>query len=169
MKIDGFTGKSSLESALTDLTALELSIQQSEAKMNAKINDVKEKYEIETFPVRTRADEIKLEIEAFCLQNKKEFEKKKSMEFTSGVVGFRTTTPKVATLNRKYTFKTALELVKRVFKKQYIRAKEELDKEAILADYSAKKVDDQKLSAVGLRVDQEENFYIEPKLETLNR
>jgi len=169
MKIKQFTGSSkySLESALTDLAFYQAEIEKKEAMMNSKINLLKEKFEMETGEIRGKSEELRKEIEAFCLSNKDEFKKKKSFEFPSGIVGFRTATPKVSTLNRKYTFKTVLELVKRIFPGQYIRTKEELDKEVVLADYSQKKIDDTKLASVGLRIEQEENFYIEPKYERL--
>lgn len=169
MKIKQFTGsnKYSLESALTDLAFYESEVQKKEARMNSKINLLKEKFEMETGDIRGKAEEIRKEIEAFCLANKDEFKKKKSFEYPSGIVGFRTATPKVSTLNRKYTFKTALELVKRIFPGLYVRTKEELDKEVMLAEYAQKKLDDTKLASVGLRIEQDENFYIEPKYERL--
>ncbi|GJQ32619.1 MAG: hypothetical protein HBSAPP04_14580 [Ignavibacteriaceae bacterium] len=169
MKIKAITGnqKYTLESALTDLAFYTTEVQKREAVLNLKITKLKEQFEQETADQRVKISDLQAEIEAFCKANQDEFKKKKSIEFPSGIVGFRTATPKISTLNRKYTFKTALELVKRIFPGSYVRQKEELDKEVMLADYSQKKLDDTKLASVGLRVEQEENFYVELKTERL--
>ncbi len=142
-------------------------IAKKEAEMNEKINKIKEDFEEKTKELRYVADILSSEINAFCEKNKADFEKTRSKEFQFGIIGFRTTPPKVTLLNRKYNIKTVLELVKKIYKKAYIRVKEEIDKEAILADYSAKKLDDGKLAGIGLKIDQDEQFYINPKYEEL--
>lgn len=169
MKIKAITGnqKYTLESAITDLAFYQTEISKKEALLNLKITKLKEVFEQDTADQRVKISDLEKEIEAFCKANADEFKKKKSLEFPNGIVGFRTATPKISTLNRKYTFKTALELVKRIFPGSYVRQKEELDKESMLADYGQKKLDDTKLAAVGLRIEQDENFYIELKTERL--
>lgn len=138
-----------------------------EAEMNEKINKIKQDFEEKTKEIRYATDTISSEINAFCLKNKTDFDKTRSKEFQFGVVGFRTSPPKVTLLNRKYNLKTVLELVKRIYKKAYVRVKEDLDKEAILADYAGKKIDDGKLAGVGLKIDQDEQFFITAKYEEL--
>lgn len=97
--------------------------------------------------------------------NPEEFGKKKSIVFAHGIVGFRTGTPKLKTLTRK-TWDTVLATLKGLaFGAAYIRIKEEIDKERILSDYAQDALVDSDLTTLGVRVVQEESFFVEPKLE----
>jgi phage host-nuclease inhibitor protein Gam len=156
-----------LEKALKEYAVNDVALAKKEAEMNQKINKIKEEFDEKTKELRYVIDTTSGEIEAFCNNNKKDFEKNRSKEYQFGTIGFRTSPPKVAILNRKYNTKTVLELIKRVFKSAYIRVKEDLDKESILADYSQKKLDDSKLASVGLKIDQDEQFYITAKYEEI--
>ncbi len=156
-----------------DLKLLELGkhesfIAKKEAEMNAKIQKIKEKFDQETEHARAAKLAIEKDLQTFCLLNKKEFADKRSRKLMHGVIGFRTGTPKVLLLNRKYNWKTVLELLKKVFPGKYVRTKEEPNKDAILADVAQQKLDDQQLAAVGLKVDQDEKFFVEIDWENLN-
>jgi len=154
-----------LEERLKEYAMNFATLHKKEAEMNERLNRIKEDFDEKTKDLRYAIDTLSTEISMFCTKNKKDFEKSRSKEYNFGVIGFRTTPPKVVVLNRKYSIKTVIELTKRLFQNTYIRIKEELDKEAILADYSQKKLDDEKLASIGLKVDQEEQFYINPKFE----
>lgn len=143
------------------LSKSESFIAKKEAEMNSKIQDVKKRFEEETAEARAQKTMLQSEIEAFCLMNKADFLKQRTVKLIHGSIGFRTNPPKVTLLNRKYNLATAIELLKRVFTGKYLRTKEEIDKETILADYASKQLDDQKLAGVGLKVDQEETFFTE--------
>lgn len=157
-----------LENGLYEIAFREAEIAKKEAVMNQKIQTIKESFDENTRTIRSEADLIRSDIKAFCIKNKFEFEKQRTIDFNVGSVGFRTNPPKVTLLNRKYNLKTALELTKRIFTGAYIRVKEEIDKESILADYSQKKITDEKLAGVGLKIDQDESFSIDIKWEKLN-
>jgi len=154
-----------LEERLKEYAMNFATLHKKEAEMNERLNRIKEDFDEKTKDLRYAIDTLSTEISMFCTKNKKDFEKSRSKEYNFGTIGFRTTPPKVAVLNRKYSIKTVIELTKRLFQNTYIRIKEELDKEAILADYSQKKLDDEKLASIGLKVDQEEQLYINPKFE----
>ena len=62
-------------------------------------------------------------------------------------------------LNRKWTWATVLEHLKGLGR--YVRTVEEVDKESI----KAAKMSDGELAGMGLRLDQKERFYIEPKAD----
>ncbi|HPN37203.1 MAG TPA: host-nuclease inhibitor Gam family protein [Melioribacteraceae bacterium] len=156
-----------LELQLKEYAVNYAALVKKEAEMNEKLNKIKQDYEEKTKELRYTTETIQGEINAFCTKNKSDFDKVRSKEFQFGTVGFRVNPPKVTLLNRKYNLKTVLELVKRLYKKAYVRVKEDLDKEAILADYAGKKLDDGKLAGVGLKVDQDEQFYIDAKYEEL--
>ncbi len=158
-----------LSVSLKELANAEANVAKQEALMNEKINKIKEDFEAKTKESRLIITQLEKEIESFALVNKKDFEKQRTKEFQFGSIGFRVAPPKVAFLNRKYNGKTVLELAKRVFGKAYVRSKEELDKESILADYSQKKLDDSKLAGIGLKIDQDDQFFYTTKYEEINQ
>jgi phage host-nuclease inhibitor protein Gam len=143
---------------LFELAQLQSAISKKEADMNSRIQKVKDKFDEETKDARAAKELLEKEISAFCLLNKAEFQKNRSKTLLFGKVGFRTTPPKVTQLNRKYTVATTIELLKKIFTGKFLRTKEEVDKEALLAAYASGELTDDKLAAVGLKVDQEDQF-----------
>lgn len=147
-----------VDDQLKKIAKLELTVCDKETVMNEKIQNLKAKYEADTMTQRSQLNELRKELEAFCLLNKNDFSTSKTKKYLFGEVSFRTNPPKVMQLNKKYSVQTSLELIKRLFKNQFVRQKEEIDKESILAAYSSKSLDDQQLAGVGLKIDQEETF-----------
>ena len=90
------------------------------------------------------------------------FSKRRSLETTHGVIGFRTGTPKLKT-RRGFTWAAALELV-REFLPSYIRTSEEVAKDKLLADRENEQLHPL-MQKCGIDVVQEESFYVEPKKE----
>jgi len=91
------------------------------------------------------------------------FGKLKSAASSLGLFGFRTGNPKLVLLNRKWKWDDVLSALKSLGKMDFIRTKEEPDKDAL------KKLSDEELAAIGLRIDQDEAFFIEPKREDPER
>jgi len=158
-----------LDAILLKLAGFETVIAKQEAAMNAKIQKIRDDFDQTTSEARKEKIILEQDIEIFCKSNKSEFEKTRSKDFVHGTLGFRFNTPKVGLLNRKATLKTAMELIKRIFEGKYVRNKEEINKELILADYAEKKIDDEKLAAVGLKIDQDETFYIAIKWDQIEQ
>ena len=99
--------------------------------------------------------------------NPQEFGKRKSIEFVSGLLGFRTGTPKVSLLSRAWNWdKVLAAIAERGF--QFLRVKEEVDKDSILAFHTGSsdkaEVEAKVLRPIGVKIVQEEAFYVEPKL-----
>jgi phage host-nuclease inhibitor protein Gam len=84
---------------------------------------------------------------------------RKSIQFVTGVLGFRTGTPKLALLG-KTTWDMALRAVMGLLP-NFVRNEPAIDKEAILAQRDELA---DFLPKVGLKVTQEEAFFIEPAL-----
>jgi len=108
-------------------------------------------------------------LRAWAESNPQEFHKgKKSVELLSGTLGFRTGTPKLALLSRAFTWEKVLELLRSISAwTTFVRTKDEVDKEGILAVASQAQDKDaftNDLKRVGLQVKQDETFFIEPKL-----
>ena len=108
-------------------------------------------------------------LRAWAESNPDQFPKsRKSIEMLSGTLGFRTGTPKLALLSRAFNWDKVLSLITAnpIFAFA-VRVKKEVDKEAILDSYgnSNSKADSAiDLQKVGLKVVQEESFFVEPKL-----
>lgn len=138
-----------------------LEVQQG--KMNAEVTAVKEKYENTISKLQEEKEEQFELLQYYAEENPELFADKKSIEFTHGTIGFRTGMPKLAT-RKGYKWPAIFELVKDKLKK-YIRIKEEVDKEALLADRNNL---GERLKEVGLEVVQDETFYVAPNLQDVS-
>lgn len=157
-----------LDQKLLELASCESVIKEEEAKMNQQMQELRDRFETKTAEARAKKEYLEKQISTFCVQQKHEFEKTRSKDLVHGTVGFRYNPPKVVLLNRKYNINTAIELLKRLFADLYVRRKEEINKEAILADYAGKKVNDEQLAGAGLKVDQGEEFFYDIKWDSLD-
>jgi phage host-nuclease inhibitor protein Gam len=111
--------------------------------------------------VATQTDALRAWAEA----NPDQFPKdRKSLQMSAGILGFRTGTPKLALLSRAWNWDKVLQAVQQ-WLPNFIRNKPEVDKEAILGQS-----DDlaEFLPRVGLKVVQDESFFIEPNLTDLD-
>lgn len=96
-----------------------------------------------------------------------EFNGKRSIETEYAVWGFRMGNPKLETLPG-WTWKKALEAVQALWlHTEWIRRKEELDRERILGDARGGMVGEKDLKSIGLEVVQAETFFVDPKREAL--
>lgn len=114
--------------------------------------------------IATKADALRVWAES----HPEEFPRgKKSIAFLAGTLGFRTGTPKLALLNRAWTWEKVLNALKlRTEFSIFVRTKEEVDKEKIL---TAKAMNaGLEIDIVGCKVTQDEAFFIEPNLTQTN-
>lgn len=148
------------ETAFAEYATADARAQQMTAKMDVEITRIREKYAAELQTLGEKRDEAFEKLQVFAENNRDEFGKKKSLEFAHGVIGFRTGTPKLKTL-RGFTWDAATKLIK-AFLPDYIRSKEEPAKDALLANREQLGGE---LAKVGLFVDQDEAFFVEPKKE----
>jgi phage host-nuclease inhibitor protein Gam len=156
------------DQTLLEIADCETQLQRAEAEMNEQIQKIRDEYEQNTHVVRAIKSSLEQEVERYCILNKTDFEKQRSKDLVHGTLGFRNTPPKVAPLNRKYKWDTVIELLAKVrFGKDFIRTKEEINKERVLAAYASKEIDDRKLASVGMKVDQSEEFFLKIKWEEI--
>lgn len=137
------------------------------AKITAEIElacaKIREKYAGKLAELEGEKEKAFDTLQAFAVENQPElFSKKKSLEMVHGVIGFRTGTPKLKTL-KGFTWASALNLVKE-FLPQFIRTTEEVAKDKLLADRAVDGMEEA-MAKCGIRVDQDETFYVEPKKE----
>jgi phage host-nuclease inhibitor protein Gam len=90
------------------------------------------------------------------------FSKKKSLQCTHGIIGFRIGTPKLKT-RKGFTWAAVLEVARTILP-SYIRTTEEVAKDRLLADRAIDGMAE-KMDRCGVVVVQEETFYAEPKTE----
>lgn len=103
-------------------------------------------------------------VQAWAEANPQEFGNRKSIDFPAGKVGFRTGTPKVKTL-AGWTFARVLEKLNSLtWGRAFVRVKEEIDKESLIAAHSQANLAPGELREIGVRIDQDEAFFIEPDL-----
>lgn len=136
------------------------------AAMDAEILALKEKYgpQLAVYDADLTARTEALQVWASA--HPEEFPKGlKSITFVGGRIGFRTATPSLVPLNRKWTWEKITRQVCSILP-NFIRNAPEVDREAILAQR-----DEEAIKAVlptcGLKVHQGESFYVEPDLTAL--
>ena len=152
---------------LLEIGKSESIVAKKEAEMNGKIQLIKDKYDKETEEERKQIEDYKKRVENFCNANKGDFIKQRSNPLPHGVVGFRNNPPKVVQLSKKWTVKSSLEMLKKLFNAKYVRSKDEMNKDIILADYASGVVNDSNLAAAGVRIDNDETFFIEINWDTI--
>ena len=131
-----------------------------EATMNLQLTAVREKFEAE---LATLADEIKTEtkrLRDWADSNPGLFGPARSIKLTHGTLGYRLGNWAVK-LIRGFKADRAIALAKNVLGPAYVRTKEELDKELILADRG--KLSPDTLAGCGIRLEQAEAFYATPE------
>ena len=132
--------------------------------MDTELQQVREKYEANLAELADFCATKTALVHAWAEANPEEFGKRKSIEFVHGTIGFRTGTPKLKTL-LKWKWDMVLHAVKNsTMFKEFVRVKEELAKELILAAVSQGKLSETDLRAIGCQVVQEESFFVDPKL-----
>jgi phage host-nuclease inhibitor protein Gam len=152
------------EEAFANYAAADARQQQLTSKMDVEITRIREKYQDDLADLQDKKTESFEIMQAYAMEHKDElFGKKKSLETVHGVFGFRMGTPKLKTL-KGFTWGAITNLLKE-FMPEYIRTSEEPAKDKLLADRELPEVSEM-FKKVGVYVDQDETFYVEPKKET---
>ena len=123
--------------------------------------------EVENPKIETISESISAKLllcEKFAITHRETlFGKLKSAASALGFFGFRTGNPTLKLLNKKWKWNDVVAALKSTGQFGFIRTKEEPDKDAL------KKLEPSELAVIGLRIDQDESFYIEPKREDPDR
>lgn len=137
-----------------------------EAKLNEELNRVKSKYKEQITELQEELEPQVEVLEVFAKEQQPNWGKKKSMDLLHTTIGFRTGTPKVDK-DKKFTWDAVVQLLsKNKLFKSFIRTKQEVDKEAIIAckDNELLKLLTEEAFVF---IVQEETFYVEAKREEL--
>ena len=152
------------EDVLRQISELTLSRNQAQLDMDAEITRIREQYKTVLSEANRELEQKTELVRAWAEANLSEF-KGKSLDTVHAVIGWRTGQPALKTLSG-WTWDRVMEKIKGLPNLlQYIRTKEEVNKQALLADREGFGADGLRL--IGLKVLQEESFYVEPKLQQL--
>lgn len=160
--ITGVT-RETAELAFAEFATADAKLQHLTSEMDIEITHIREKYAGELSELSNTREKNFGILQAYATENKEElFSKRKSVESSHGVFGFRTGTPKLKNL-KGFTWAAVTNLCKELLP-DYVRTSVELAKDKLLADRDKKEMADF-FPKIGVMVVQEETFYVEPKKE----
>lgn len=161
-----------MEALVREIAELTLARNEEQTEMDQRITAIRQEYEASLAQL-TKALEQKTECaRAWAEAHPEEFNGLKSLDLTHGVIGWRVGNPTLKTLTG-WTWDRVLDKLKSLLARNksiadFIRTKEEVNKQQIIA--CRDNLADSDLREMGVRIVQEEAFYVEPKLtETENR
>lgn len=154
--------RADVERMVSEIRALKISERKIKADRDAAVKKIDD-------GCAPHLDRIQAEVErlvslcgSWAELHPEEFDKRKSIECTHGVFGFRTGTPKLALLSRAWNWDRVLAAVQSMLP-NFIREKPEIDKESLLAQRDEKDIQ-WALMQCGMKVVQDEAFFVEPDL-----
>jgi phage host-nuclease inhibitor protein Gam len=156
--------RAEMELVMREIAGLKLNETLLAANMDSELQGVRDTYEGRLTSLTLVLEEKTAAARAWAEANPAEFGQRKSIEFTHGIAGFRTGTPKLKTVSKCKWDGVLQSLREAAWGHAYIRVKEEINKEQILADVAANVLSENDLRKAGAQVVQEESFFVEPKL-----
>jgi phage host-nuclease inhibitor protein Gam len=153
--------REAMESLIGEIAALQNQKRLLTAAMDGQIQSIREQYEAQLAAQNEALDQKMEHARVWSEANPHEFGAARSIETVHGTVGWRTGQPALKTLPG-WTFDRVLQTLKTAGALDYIRVKEEVHKQNLLSDRES--IGPERLREIGLRVVQEETFFVEPKL-----
>lgn len=129
------------------------------AKMNQELTDVRARYENEITQHGETISAQEKALKKWADRSPELFGKLRSLKMTHGIIGYRIGQPAVKLITG-ISVDRAIAFVKERLP-QFIRVKEEIDKEGILAERA--NLTGAELALAGLRIEQAEKFFVEPE------
>lgn len=164
LKTPAVNTRTDMEALVRDIAGLKFNEQLLNAGMDAEIQAVRDKYRGRLNTVAEVLSEKVSAARDWAEANPAEFGRRKSIDFPDGTVGFRTGTPKLKML-AKWKWSGVLQALRNArWGAAYIRIKEEINKEQIIADVGANTLSQTDLRKAGAQVVREESFFVETRL-----
>jgi phage host-nuclease inhibitor protein Gam len=148
------------EAVVGEIAALKNFEAQTKALMDQRLQEVRQEYEGQLASVSEDLTVPLMRIQAWAESNPDLFSKTKSIQMLHGIVGWRISNPTVKLLSG-FTWTKVLERIKALGHDSFIRKKEDVDKECILATREHLLEGD--LRQMGVKIAQDESFFVEPK------
>lgn len=162
--------RESLDAAVASVAQLKIEYAAEKAQMELEIAAVQEKHQKRQLELAQQIEMKEAGVFVYCQQNREElFPDKKSIDFLLATVGFRTDPPSVEKMCKKDTWTAiAARLEGLEWGAPFVREPEpEVNKKALL-DARGTLTPDQ-LKMAGIRFEQDEQFFIEPKSEVADK
>jgi phage host-nuclease inhibitor protein Gam len=152
------------EATVDEICKLQLDREQLVTERDRLIASVREDHDPEIERLGTEISAKVVLCEKFATVHRETlFGKLKSAASSLATFGFRTGNPKLVLLSRKWKWDDVLTALKLKNRNELIRTKQEADKDAL------KRLPEEELAGFGLRIDQDEAFFIEPKRDDPER
>lgn len=159
-----------LECVVADVVKLKIEHTLATASMERELADVQKRHQDSLLNLARQIEAKEAAVFVFCQKHRAElFPEKKSLDLLLACVGFETSPPRVEKINNKDTFvKIGLRLESLDWGAAYVRYPDpEVNKERLLADRA--KLRPEQLQEAGIKIEQDENFFIRPKSEVADQ
>jgi phage host-nuclease inhibitor protein Gam len=150
-------GRAEVELLVRELCFASVAIDESTAKMNEELAQVRSRYEPELAAQRATYEGLFAMAEEWAAAHPQEFASRKSIAMVHGTVGYRTGQPTLSPI-RGMTWQKVLGVLKSL-QPAFVRVKEEIDKQGLTA--AAADLGEENLKTIGLRLTQAERFYVD--------
>jgi len=159
--------RAEMEALAGEIAGLKNRQRSCSAEMDAGVNEIRRQY-AEILGGLDGQIVARMEMaRAWAESNPAEFGAAKSLELTQATIGYRTGQPQLKTLSG-WTWAKALEKAKSLpWAGAFVRTKVEVNKQQILLERD--QIGAEKLREMGVRVTQEETFFVEPNLTEVKR
>lgn len=155
-------GRAEMETLAREITALTLSRNRQLLEWEEALTMLRDRYESSLVEIEVALETKTAQAREWAEANPEEFKGMRSVELAHGVVGWRTGQPALKPIGG-WTWDRVLAKLKAFpHLLTYVRAKEEVNKQALLGNREA--LGRETLRAIGVRVVQEESFYVEPRV-----
>lgn len=156
--------RAEMEELVGEITTLSAKRQNLLTQRSEEENRVRRLFADDLNDIGEKLDAKVARAQEWAVAHPEEFGKARSIPMAHGVVGFRLGNFTLKTI-KGWTWDRVLEKLREMPRwADYIRTKQEVDKEKILADRGQIAGDELKL--IGVQVSQGETFFVEPRLET---
>lgn len=159
-----------LECVVADVVKLKLEHTLASASMERELADVQKRHQDSLLSLARQIEVKEAAVFVYCQKHRAElFPERKSLDLLLASVGFETTPPRVEKINNKDTFgRIGLRLESLDWGAAYVRYPDpEVNKERLLADRA--KLRPEQLQEAGIKIEQDENFFIRPKSEVADQ
>ena len=157
------TSRADVEATVGELAMLELNREAMVNSMEQRLKMVREEYEVELARINGLIQEKFPSLQQWADTHPDEFGKRKSLELLHGTIGYRTGQFQCKPLPGWTWDKVIAWLLNKSL--GYTVTKVNVDKEKLIADRET--LTEQGLADRGVRVFQEEAFFLEPKRESI--
>jgi phage host-nuclease inhibitor protein Gam len=150
-----------METLVGEIAALKRNLRLLAVALDDQIQGARSQYEPQMTAHSQMLEEKTAQARTWAMSNPGEFGGGRSIECLHGTLGWRTGGPALRTL-AGWDWDRVKEALKTKGADGYLRLKEEVNKQVLIADREA--IGPEKLREIGLRVVQEEMFFVDPKL-----